>query len=295
MFVHSNQSHLVAMPGSLSIMANPLLGNSISEKLSKANYAVWKAQIQAVLRGARLEGHLTGAIKPPPEKIQEKGTTIFNPEYEEWFAIDQHVLTFLLLSLSKEIVVQVAICTTVASAWGVIEGMYASGTRAGTDYIRISLATMKKGNNSIAEYVSKAHTLADEMTLAAKKIDDEELISYILAGLDYEYNPVVSSLVARPDVITIKEVYSQLLAYEQRVQRQQQEEGYQASANAASRGRGVIHGRFGQRRGQSRGRGREHHLGRSPSNAGNSSTADNRPRCQVYTTRELACRGTFLI
>jgi hypothetical protein len=70
------------MSGSLSIMANPLLGNSISEKLTKANYVVWKAHIQAVLQGAHLEGHLIGAIKAPPEKIQEKETTISNPEYE---------------------------------------------------------------------------------------------------------------------------------------------------------------------------------------------------------------------
>jgi hypothetical protein len=82
--------------------------------------------------------------------------------------------------------------------------------------IRISLATMKKGNDSIIEYVSKARTLADEMAITGKKIDDEELISYILAGLDYEYNSVVSALVARPDAISIGEVYSQLLSYEQR-------------------------------------------------------------------------------
>jgi hypothetical protein len=75
---------------------------------------------------------------------------------------------------------------------------------------------MKKGNDSIIEYVSKARTLADEMAITGKKIDDEELISYILAGLDYEYNSVVSALVARPDAIFIGEVYSQLLSYEQR-------------------------------------------------------------------------------
>jgi hypothetical protein len=37
-------------------------------------------------------------------------------------------------------------------------------------------------------------------------------------------------------VVTIEEVYYQLLAYEQRVQQQQQEECYQASANAAGPG-----------------------------------------------------------
>jgi hypothetical protein len=63
-------------------------------------------------------------------------------------------------------------------------------------------------NDSIFEYISKPRTLADEMAMAGKKIDDEELLSYILAGLDYKYNSVVSALVARPDTISIGKAYS---------------------------------------------------------------------------------------
>jgi hypothetical protein len=37
-------------------------------------------------------------------------------------------------------------------------------------------------------------SLADEMASVGKKLDDEELISYVLAGLDAEYNSVVSLL-----------------------------------------------------------------------------------------------------
>jgi hypothetical protein len=146
---------------------------------------------------------------------------ISNPEYEEWYAIDQQVLAYLLMSLSKEIMGQLAICTTTALAWGVIEGMYISGTRTRSVNIRIALTTMKRGNDLITEYVSKARTMADDMALAGKKIDDEELISYIMAGLDYEYNSVVYSLVTRPDELTIGEVYSQLMIYEQRIEQQQ--------------------------------------------------------------------------
>jgi hypothetical protein len=205
-----------------------------------------------------------------------------NPTYEEWYATDQQVLAYLLLSLSKDIMAQVMVCTTAASTWVIIEGMFTSGTCARSVNIRISLATMKK-------YVSKARTLADEMAIADKKIDDEELISYILVRLDYEYNSVVSTLVARPDAISIGEVYSQLLSYEQRVEQQAKiEQGYQASANAASRGRGAVHGRMGLRRGRSPSRGRGRHQGRSGQNPGNtygrgnnSSATDTRPRCQV--------------
>jgi hypothetical protein len=107
-------------------MVNPLLSNPISEKLTKSNHAIWKAHIMAVLRGARLEGYLTGPIKASQEKIQGKETMISNPYYEEWY-VDQQVLAYLLLSLSKEIMPQVTICKTAASAWGVIEGIYTLG------------------------------------------------------------------------------------------------------------------------------------------------------------------------
>jgi hypothetical protein len=78
----------------------------------------------------------------------------------------------------------------------------------------MALATTQKGSSSTAEYVSKMKTLADEMTSAEKKLDDEELVSYILAGLDYEYNSLVSSVAAHVEPVTLGEMYSQLLAFE---------------------------------------------------------------------------------
>jgi hypothetical protein len=40
---------------------------------------------------------------------------------------------------------------------------------------------------TIVEYVSKMKSLADDMASAGKKLDVEELSSYILDGLDSEY------------------------------------------------------------------------------------------------------------
>jgi hypothetical protein len=55
-------------------------------------------------------------------------------------------------------------------------------------------------------------TFADDMASARKKLDDEELCSYILASLDFEYNSLVSSIVARVVPVTLGELYSQMLA-----------------------------------------------------------------------------------
>jgi hypothetical protein len=99
-------------------------------------------------------------------------------------------------------------------------------------------------------------TPADEMASAGKKLDDEMLCSYILAGLGYEYNSIMSSIAARVEPVTLGELYSQLLAFETRLELQSGGQPQIAgqspsSVNNASRGRG---GR-GQRGGFDRGRG----------------------------------------
>jgi hypothetical protein len=92
------------------------------------------------------------------------------------------------------------------------------------------------------------------MATIGKKIDDEELLSYTLTSLDYEYNSVVSTLVARPDTISIGEAYAQLVSYEQ-VERQTGK-NHQASMNSTSRGRGSVSDRMGSRGGRNPNRGR---------------------------------------
>jgi hypothetical protein len=102
----------------------------------------------------------------------------------------------------------------------------------------MALATTQKGTSTAAEYVSKMKSLADDMASAGKKLDDEELISYILAGLDYEYNSLVSSIAARVEPITFGELYSQLLAFETRLHLQGTAGQSLSSANSATRGPG---------------------------------------------------------
>ena len=98
---------------------NPLFGHSVTGKLSRLNHATWKAQVFAAIRGARLQGHITGAMIAPATGIdgkdaEGKPATIPNPEYDEWYASDQQVLGFLLTSVSKEVLGQVAAKQTVA-------------------------------------------------------------------------------------------------------------------------------------------------------------------------------------
>lgn len=96
-------------------------------------------------------------------------------------------------------------------------------------------------------------SLSKEMAAAGKPLDDEEVVTNILNGLDAEYNPLVFALISRVEPISVAEWYAQLLSFETRLDLQQ--DGSDSSANNVNRG-----GRGTQ--GSSRGRGTSGNRGR---------------------------------
>ncbi|CAN6275510.1 unnamed protein product [Urochloa humidicola] len=189
-------------PSSASAAAFPsLLSLPITEKLSKNNLVLWKAQVLPAIRGAQLEGHLDGTDPAPPKEIDVKQADKIikspNMDYARWMALDQQVLGYLLTTMMREVMAQVATATTAGELWSAVNEIYSSQTRSRSVNTRISLATLKKGNMPASEYLSKMKALADEMAAAGKPLDDDELVGYVLTGLDADYIPLQTTLVAR--------------------------------------------------------------------------------------------------
>jgi hypothetical protein len=93
-----------------------------------------------------------------------------NPEFEEWYAKDQQVLSFVLVNLGREALVQVSTKEVAAEAWATIEEMFSSQTRARVVNTCLALATTQKGNMTVAEYVSKMKALGDEMAATDRRV-----------------------------------------------------------------------------------------------------------------------------
>jgi hypothetical protein len=202
----------------------------VSKKLVHSNNTLWKAQVLTTLRGVQLAAFLDGINTVPTKKLTVKaqkgadGDTeeVPNPAFETWKAQEQQVLSYLLSSVSHDVLIQVVVLPTASDVWKHIETSYASQSRARVINTRMALATTQKGSLTAAKYISKIKSLADDTTSAEMKLDDEELSSYVLAGLDSEYNSLVSSITARVEPISIGELYSQLLAFETRLELQSQ-------------------------------------------------------------------------
>nr|XP_040256565.1 myb-like protein P [Aegilops tauschii subsp. strangulata] len=162
---------------------------------------------------------------------------------------------------------QVATLPTPAEVWRAIHAMFAAQSQAQAINTRIELTNLQKCNTTMAKYLGKIRSLTDEVACTAAALSDPEIVSKILAGLDMDYNPVVSALAARVEPVTVQELYSQLLSFDARLSLLHGANIHQSSANSASRGRGGGRGHQGQ---HSSGRGRVNNDGGYNNNSGSS-------------------------
>jgi hypothetical protein len=165
----------------------------------------------------QLEGLLTGDEKELEKTItkivDEKSVQEPNPAYVLWVTRDQAVLGFLLSWLTRETLMHASHCTSSVQAWSTLSELYSSQLQARSVNTRIALATTKKNQLSVSDYYAKMSTYADELAASGTPLCDDEFVAYLLAGLDEEFNPVFTAVVARVDPIKPSELFSQLLSF----------------------------------------------------------------------------------
>ena len=118
----------------------------------------------------------------------------------------------------KEILTQVTSLNTSAKVWVAITNMFSTQSRVRVTNLRIVLTNSQKGSMTTVAYFTKMKKLADDLASAGKPLEDEELVSYLLAGLDIDYNPLVSSIVTRSETISVSDLYSQMESYDNRLE-----------------------------------------------------------------------------
>ena len=203
------------------------------------------------LRGHSLLGYIDGSIHEPTETVsattdQGGRSQVVNPEYATWFVRDQTVLSGFFATVTEEILAAIMNVPIARAAWVILEGMFASRSRARVIQIRSQLTSAKKKGVSTADYFRNMKTLADTLAAIGQPLKEEEIISYVLAGLGPNYDALVTTLSVKDD-LTLDEVYSHLLAYEHRqeVQDADYNIGNGNSANFANRNQGRGGGQGG--------------------------------------------------
>jgi hypothetical protein len=76
--------------------------------------------------------------------------------------------------------------------------MFASASKAKVSHLRTTLNNTKKKEMTAEQYLSKMSGFRSELAAAGKLIEDEEMISYITAGLGAAYNHLVDRVENTP-------------------------------------------------------------------------------------------------
>jgi hypothetical protein len=136
------------------------LGSPPTQQLTRGNFLIWKALVTPAFRGANVMGMIDGSDHAPPPTLESEDANkqlviSQNPAYAAWMARDQHVLRWLLNSISPEILSHLLDVTSTVEAWSTVNSMFASASRSKVQHLRTKLQETKKLQMSADEYFTK--------------------------------------------------------------------------------------------------------------------------------------------
>ncbi|KAK1685362.1 hypothetical protein QYE76_046210 [Lolium multiflorum] len=169
---------------SSSTVLGVTLGSPPSQKLTRGNFLFWKTLVTPTLRGAQVLPLLEGTDVAPPEFVEvedadKKKITIASQAYAAWIARDQAVMSYLLNSLSPDILAHTVGLESSAQVWLKINTMFSTASRSKVNHLRDALNSTKKLELSATAYFAKMKGFCSELTAMGKPVDDDELVGYI--------------------------------------------------------------------------------------------------------------------
>ena len=140
---------------------------------------------------------------------------IIKPEFISWRRYDRMLLSWLYSSLTPEIMGQIIGYQTSHEAWTSLVKIFSTSSKARAMQLRLEFQTTRKGTMSMMEYLLKVKTIADNLVAIGEPVLKKDQVLQILGGLGVDYNPIVASITAREDDISIHSIHSILLTHEQ--------------------------------------------------------------------------------
>jgi transposase InsO family protein len=189
-------------------------------QLDEHNYMAWVFQFRPILRTNDLMGIVDGSEPCPPKFIPgptKDSPAKLNPAFTLWEKKDQYLLSWFIATLSEKILSTVYGLETSRQVWCALANRFAAPSKTRIQELRRQLQGLRQGNKSCSDYVHAAKTLADHLAMVGKPVSDEDLISYIIGGLNPRYNAFITSfaLMTKDESITLEDFQTLLISHEQ--------------------------------------------------------------------------------
>jgi hypothetical protein len=163
------------------------------EKLGTDNYSIWRTRMRGFLQSKGLGAAIMNAEDADNEKA--KGLLIMCVE-------DQHLQT-------------VSTAETAADAWTALENLYQQRSTASRIRLKREMSTLRKRDDeSVAEYISRARSLADQIEAAGAEMDEDSILHSVLSGLPAKYDMIVTIMTTADELPSLAEAQAKLLLVE---------------------------------------------------------------------------------
>ncbi|KAL5803075.1 hypothetical protein ACOSQ4_031380 [Xanthoceras sorbifolium] len=179
------------------------------------------------IRALDLEDYISPSVSAPPKLIEvlshdEQGSSTIkhkiNPAFAVWKKADQILLCWLLGTLSPSVLGQVTRCITSLEMWTKLERVYSQQSMARILQLRQQLQSIKKGSDSISDFVLKLKNIGDALLEAGEDVSERDLLLALMNGVSHEYDSVVVLISSQQHTMPLDDAQFLFLMHEQRIE-----------------------------------------------------------------------------
>jgi hypothetical protein len=206
---------MVSEEPKLTILSFHQCSNLVSIKLSTTNFLLWKSQILPLIRGLKLEHHITSSEKPVDEVTDSTGNKSNNPDKDQWVFNDGLLTSWLLSNMKEETLSLIYGGDTAFSIWSAINEQLLPDSEDNEAQLKNNLYGLSKGTLSLEEYIRKFKDICDKLAAIGKPLSDVDKVFQISKGLGNKYKEFKIAVLSKPPYPTFNQFIMSLQNFEQ--------------------------------------------------------------------------------
>ncbi|KAL9251324.1 Retrovirus-related Pol polyprotein from transposon RE1-like protein [Drosera capensis] len=164
-------------------------------------------------------GFVDGSVVSlPMHFLQASSAPVLNPDYFQWQRIDQMVRSWIFVTLSRDILVEILNLKLAREIWDRLHHRFMSVCMATSMELKRKLTSLcKASSDSMEKYLRDIKILAGSLATINSPVSNADLIKHTLMGLGTEYKSLIAMFMNASITPSFDDIRSKLLLHEQRL------------------------------------------------------------------------------